>query len=159
MKCSKEVSSYSLLLIFFIDSLIFEENMSAKIRIQKIFQTKIKSYEVLGSSLLPSSLPSTSYRGYEVVDPEVDYQVVRGLGWEWKITVLDFYLNSLLNFLFQKYSKRFDPVVDTNFAFWMIFGLSWAETLKDGVRPILSVDSRSRLTIPDPISGWVWTRQ
>ena len=80
MKCSKEVSLNSLLLIFLIDSLIFEEKMSVKIRIQKIFQTKIESYEVLGSSLLPSSLPSTSYRGYEVVDPEVDYQVVRGLG-------------------------------------------------------------------------------
>ena len=156
MKCSKEVSLNSLLLIFLIDSLIFEEKMSVKIRIQKIFQTKIESYEVLGSSLLPSSLPSTSYRGYEVVDPEVDYQVVRGLGWEWKITVLDFYLNSLLNFLFQKYSKCFEPVVDTNFAFWSTFGLFWTEFVH---RPLLSTGSRSRLTIPDPIFGWVWTRQ
>ena len=82
MKRSKEVSWYSLILIgfhWFID--LSGKYFGKYFDLKKIFQ-KIKCYEVLGSSLLPSSLPSTSYRGYEVVDPEVDYQVVRGLGWE-----------------------------------------------------------------------------
>ena len=63
MKRSKEVSWYSLILIgfhWFID--LSGKYFGKYFDLKKIFQ-KIKCYEVLGSSLLPSSLPSTSYRG------------------------------------------------------------------------------------------------
>ena len=67
IKGSKGLSWNSLILIgfnWFIDlsGKYFGKYFDFKKKIRKIFQ-KIKCYEVLGSSLLPSSLPSTSYRG------------------------------------------------------------------------------------------------